>query len=92
MGSKAYSNKATIAGLAPMPNSGIIKPKSAMLGMVCKTPAIPKIMPENCFLAGDQDTQRQTDQYCNEQRNKGKPDMLQGLRQQLIALLPHKIP
>src|SRR3569833_2211502 len=39
-----------IAGLAPMPRSGIINPKSAMLGMVCNMPAIPRTIPEKRFL------------------------------------------
>ena len=33
-----------------MPNSGIIKPSKAMLGIVCNTPAIPKTVPDNSRL------------------------------------------
>ena len=49
IGRKAYSIKATIAGLAPMPNSGIIKPNNAILGMVCSIPAMPKTQLLHCF-------------------------------------------
>src|SRR6185312_2632697 len=41
-GSKAYKNKAAIAGKAPIPNKGIRNPSSAIEGMVCKMPAKPK--------------------------------------------------
>ena len=50
MGSNAYKNKAVIAGNGPMPNNGIIKPSNAMLGMVCKTPAISNTIPAAFFL------------------------------------------
>ncbi|MMZ64538.1 hypothetical protein D1872_268770 [compost metagenome] len=41
MGNKEYKNKAAIAVFIPIPNIGIITPRSAKLGMVCKILALP---------------------------------------------------
>ena len=39
-----------MAGKGPMPNKGIINPSNAMLGIVCKTPAMFNTVPAAFFL------------------------------------------
>ncbi len=81
-----------MAGIAPMPSSGIKKPskRNGRDGLqhtgktqYCASPAL---------FAGNKNAQWQPNKYRNEQGDERKPDMGDGLLPQFARLLRHKLP